>query len=131
METSLKGVYIGPKDGDIQSDMFVKSDATHLKIFSKEAERELELSKEVALFIKQKAAEIEEAIRKNQAISLKYPLNTSSMLKITTSDVPNEMVDTRIWFRNCIGRWAPTRKGARMHYIHMMNVISLIDVFLN
>lgn len=131
MESSYKGIYIGPKDGDIQSDYFVKSDETHITVFSKEAERELEICKEAALFIRQKAVEMEEAVRKKQAVSFKYPLNMSSMLKITTSDVASEMIDIRIWFKNCIGRWAPTRKGARMHYVHMMNFLNLIDDFLN
>lgn len=131
MERGTLGVYIGPKDSDSQADLFVKTDHTHINIYSKEIGRELELSKEAALFLNGKAAAMEEAVRKNQAVSFKHQLNTSSVLKITTSDVPREMIDIRIWFRNCVGRWTPTRKGARIHYIHLMNFIQIINEFVN
>ena len=105
MEEGEKGVYIGPKDGQDQTDVFVTEDSTHLKIHFYELQRCIELSRETSNFI----------------------LDTTSIIRVTNSEVPREMIDIRVWYKNCVGRWTPTRRGVRLHYIHFNNVITLME----
>ena len=130
MEESSKGVYVGPKDGVEQTDVFVTMDETHLKIHFYELGRSIELSKNTCAFIKEKSTSILDAIKSSECVSFNIKIDASSIVKVTNSEVPREMIDIRVWYRNCVGRWAPTRRGVRLHYIHFRNTLSLIEKML-
>lgn len=131
MEETGNGVYIGPRDTDEeQSDVHVKFNETHLTIIQFGGERKLELSKESAVFLQENQKAVLEGIWRSDQFSFSINLNPASSLRITNKDVIQEMCDLRIWYKNCVGRWAPTRKGARLHYIHVINLFVLIEEFL-
>lgn len=131
MQETTQGIYIGPRDSeDGQSDVFVKFNETHLTVYQFDGDRKLELSKNSASFLHDKQADITDAIRKGEVFTVSIQLDPSTSLRITTKEVMQEMVDIRVWYRNCVGRWSPSRKGARLHYIHVVNLITVIKEFL-
>ena len=126
MQEGDKGIYVGPKDGQEQTDVFVTKDETHLTIHFYELERCIELSKETCMFIADKAPAILSAIRNSECTNYEVKKDATSIVRITNSEVPREMIDVRVWYRNCVGRWTPTRRGVRLHYIHFNNILLLI-----
>ena len=130
LEEGEKGIYVGPKDGQEQTDVFVTKDETHLNVHFYELERSIELSKESCIFIAEKADAILSGIKNCECVSYDIKADATSIVRITNSEVPREMVDIRVWYRNCVGRWTPTRKGVRLHYIHFKNILLLINTML-
>ena len=131
MGKSSKGVYIGPKDGEEQCDVFVIIDDTHMTIHFYEYKRKLDLSRDSCGYILEKGHSILENIKDNVIFTYTRKIGSSgtSMLKISNLNVNIEMVDMRIWVTNCVGRWVPTRNGVRLHYVHMKNLLTLMKTF--
>lgn len=134
MEESTKGIYIGPKDWENgQADVFISVDQTHLSLFytaANKEDRELSLSRSLCSFITAKEKLITDGMNNQVDITFGKQIDRNNALKITTSNVPKEMIDLRIWFKNCVGRWAPSKKGARLHYIHMLCMFEILKSFL-
>lgn len=128
LEEGSDGIYVGPKDGEDETDIFVKVDDTHMKIIN--GDRCLELSRQTAYFLKSKEKDIKSGIVNGESFVYTRQLDPTSIFRITTNEVPREMLDCRIWYKNCVGRFAPTKCGARLHYIHMVNIFTIIDEFL-
>ena len=124
---SDKGIYIGPKDGIDKCDVFAFCDATHLTIKLIQYEKTFEISKYMCLKITKKGEEILKNLEKYETVNIIFKKDPTSILKITTEDIQKEMLDIRIWFKNCVGRWIPTRKGVRIHYIHFKNILHIIN----
>lgn len=128
MEEGPEGIYVGPKDGEDETDVFVTMDLTHLTVIN--GDRSLEISRQVARFLKTKELDIKSGMVSGETFGYTHQLDNNSILKVTNDDVPREMIDVRVWYTNCVGRLAPTKKGARLHYIHLCNIFALLDEFL-
>lgn len=132
MEDTPSGVYIGPRDSeDDQSDIFVKCNETHILIEQFKGVRTLELSRDTGSYVLSLEKQILDGIRNAEIFTFSKNLDPTTSLRITNREVVQEMGDIRIWYRNCVGRWAPTRKGARLHYIHFTNLFLVIKDFLD
>lgn len=123
----VDGYYLGPKDyADEENDIHMDVDSTHFKVAGLSDGKKFSFEKTLGGFLLSNESSLLEAMKKGADIEFESAVDKTSVVRLSTKSLPRDMCDMRVWFKDCVGDFKPTRNGIRLHYLHVLNFFAVL-----